>query len=240
MACGAMVGHAAASMVPPGGFAQGASPGMPYGFGHSFGQALGKERTENASLKNQLEQLTRDHKEQISELERYKNEHEQGIDDSRLDLGPHGVFESKEAFAKRLIRAGLLERQTDAKHEGQHVYHIISASNGGPDHTDNYLYALGGSFNIAIGDRFDHLNCFLAGKKKARKAVAISARVAREASLQKHIDKRGKQRATTFFEGRHQELVSSDESSIADRLFKRGQDLFRDMRRATRSQDKSQ
>lgn len=240
MALGAMVGHAAASMVPPGGFAPGASPGMPYGFGHSFGQALGKERTENASLKNQLEQLTRDHKEQISELERYKNEHEQGIDDSRLNLGPHGVFESKEAFAKRLIRAGLLERQTDAKHEGQHVYHIISASNGGPDHTDNYLYALGGSFNIAIGDRFDHLNCFLAGKKKSRKAVAISARVAREVSLQKHIDKRGKQRATTFFEGRHKEFVSREESSIADELFKRGQDLFRDMRRATRSQDKSQ
>ena len=167
MAFGAMVGHAAASMVPPGGFAQGASPGMPYGFAfYSFGQALGKERTENASLENQLEQLIRDHNEQISELERYKNEHEQGIDDSRLNLGPHGVFESKEVFAKRLIKAGLLESQTDAKHEGQQVDYIISASNGGPDHTDNYLYALGGSFNIAIGDRFDHLNCFLPARRR--------------------------------------------------------------------------
>ena len=207
---------------------------MPYGYGYAFGDALGKERAENMALKNQVQQLQRDYKNQVSDVQRYQKAHEKGIDDCILGLGANGIFESKEAFAKRLMTAGLLERQKDAKHEGQHVYHIISASNGGPDHTDNYLYALGGSFNIAIGDRFDHLNCFLAGKAKARKAVAISMKVARDSSLHKHIDKRGRQRANTFFEGRHGEFASTPESEVAETLYKRGQDLFRDMRSAAR------
>ena len=109
------------------------------------------------------------------------------------------------------------------------MFHIIAASNGGPDHTDNYLYALGGSFNIAIGDRFDHLNCFLAGKAKARKAVDIAIRVARNPALFKHIDKRGKQERMTFSMGRHKNISSGDE------LYKKGADLFRDMRAAARA-----
>jgi len=229
MAFGAMAGYADASMVPPGGFKDGVSPGAPYGYGHSFGHALGHARAETASLQEQVQELLRDHKDQLSELKRYKDQHEQGIDDSLLGIGSEGRFESKSSFAKRLLQAGLLERQPSAKHEGQHVYHIISASNGGPDHTDNYLYALGGSFNIAIGDRFDHLNCFLAGKAKAQKAVAIAMKVANDSSKHGHIDKRGKQRPTTFFEGRHKEIRSADE------LYKMGQDLFRDMRQAARN-----
>ena len=228
MAFGAMAGHADASMVPPGGFKDGVSPGALYGYGHSFGHALGQARAETASLQEQVQELLRDHKDQLPELARYKDQHEQGIDDSLLGIGSEGRFESKTTFAKRLLQAGLLERQPNAKHEGQHVYHIISASNGGPDHTDNYLYALGGSFNIAIGDRFDHLNCFLAGKAKAQKAVAIAMKVANDSSMHGHIDKRGKQRPTTFFEGRHKEIRSADE------LYKMGQDLFRDMRQAAR------
>ena len=71
-------------------------------------------------------------------------------------------------------------------------------------HTDNYLYALGGSFNIAVGDRFDHLNCFLAGKAKAQKAVAIAIKVANDPGLSdNHIDKRGKDKPVTFLQGRH-------------------------------------
>lgn len=229
MAFGAMAGYADASMVPPGGFKDGVSPGAPYGYGHSFGHALGHARAETASLQEQVQELLRDHKDQLSELKRYKDQHEQGIDDSLLGIGSEGRFESKSTFAKRLLQAGLLERQPSAKHEGQHVYHIISANNGGPDHTDNYLYALGGSFNIAIGDRFDHLNCFLAGKAKAQKAVAIAMKVANDPSKHDHIDKRGKQQPTTFFEGRHKDIRSGDE------LYKMGQDLFRDMRQAARN-----
>ena len=115
-----------------------------------------------------------------------------------------------------------------AKHEGQHVYHIIATSNGGPDHTDNYLYALGGSFNIAVGDRFDHLNCFLAGKAKAEKAVAIAIKVANDPSLHMHIEKRGKAKQVTFRDGRHGSIQSGGQ------LYKMGEDLFRDMRAAAR------
>lgn len=230
MAFGAMAGHAGASMVPPDGFGPEISKADRYGhgYGHSFGRALGEAHTKNMALQDELAHLQRDHKEKIAEIQRYRDEHEDGIDDSLLSLGEEGKFESKAAFAKRLIKAGLLERQPSAKHEGQHVYHIISTSNGGPDHTHNYLYALGGSFNIAVGDRFDHLNCFLAGRAKAQKAVGISMRVACEPSLHRHIDKRGKQEPTTFFKGRHKDLT-------ADELYKKGQDLFRDMRAAART-----
>ena len=130
--------------------------------------------------------------------------------------------------AQLLDEHGLLEKQPGAKHEGQHVYHIIAASNGGPDHTDNYLYALGGSFNIAVGDRFDHLNCFLAGKAKAEKAVTIAIKVASDPNLHQYIDKRGKAKPVTFLEGRHKSIRSGQE------LYKKGQDLFRDMRAAAR------
>jgi hypothetical protein len=62
--------------------------------------------------------------------------------------------------------------------EDQDDFHIIAASNGGPDHADNYLYALGASFNRSIGNQLDAINCFLAGKAKAKKAVEISWKVA--------------------------------------------------------------
>ena len=106
------------------------------------------------------------------------------------------------------------------------MFHIIASSNGGPDHTDNYLYALGGTFNMAIGDKFDALNCFLAGKKKAGKAVAIAMEVAKNKDLHRHIEKRGRERKT-FLQGRHSGMSG-------DELYKQGQDLFRDMRTAAR------
>ena len=242
MAWGAMCGHAQAAMVPPGGFRDGSSPGFNHGYGYSLGRALGESRAENAALRDLLEMLRADHAQQIPDLNRFRDQHEQGIDDSILNLGAEGVFETKERFAQRLIRAGLLERQPGARHEGQHVFHIISASNGGPDHTDNYLYALGGSFNIAIGDRFDHLNCFLAGRSKAQKAVAIAMRVASDDSLHRFIDRRGRQRAKTFWEGRHMPVANEagmDAEKTADELYKMGQDLFRDMRQGARERDRA-
>ena len=59
----------------------------------------------------------------------------------------------------------------------QDVFHIIANEHGGADHPDNYLYALGKSFNRSIGSKFDALNCFLAGKEKALKAIKISEEI---------------------------------------------------------------
>jgi hypothetical protein len=134
-------------------------------------------------------------------------------------------FMSKAKFATILKKQGLLTLQPGAPHEGQHVFHIIAAANGGPDHTDNYLFALGGQFNMMIGEKLDHLNCFLAGKEKARKAVAIALKVANDPALHKHIDKRGKPVLTTYIDGRHK-------SKPAETLFKEGQDVVRDIRKA--------
>ena len=136
-------------------------------------------------------------------------------------------FMGKAKFAAILKKQGLLTLQPGAPHEGQHVFHIIAAANGGPDHTDNYLYALGGQFNIMIGEKLDHLNCFLAGKEKARKAVAIALKVANDPALHKHIDKRGKPVPTTYTDGRHK-------GEPAETLFKQGGDVIRDIRKAAR------
>jgi len=56
--------------------------------------------------------------------------------------------------------------------EGQGAFGIIAESKGGAtNHPDNCLFALGSSFNRSIGNRFDHLNAFLAGKQKTQNAV---------------------------------------------------------------------
>ena len=64
-------------------------------------------------------------------------------------------------------------------------------------------------------------------KEKARKAVNISMQVAEDVRLHNHIEKRGPHRRT-FYEGEHKNVESGDE------LYKKGQDLFRDMRKAAR------
>ena len=62
MAFGAMVGHAHAAMVPPGGFKPGISSGssMGHGCGYSLGSAIGNLKTENASLTEQNASLKKD------------------------------------------------------------------------------------------------------------------------------------------------------------------------------------
>ncbi|CAE8645173.1 unnamed protein product [Polarella glacialis] len=77
---------------------------------------------------------------------------------------PHTGYMSRAAYRKRLQDAGLLQRDQD-------VFHIIASANGGPDHPDSYLGALGASFNRSIGCRFDALCCFIAGLEKTEKAV---------------------------------------------------------------------
>ena len=71
---------------------------------------------------------------------------------------------------------------------------MLPVTDGGPDHVDNYLYALGGSFNMSISNTFDCFNCYMAGLIKAEKAVAVAP------SLHKHIPIRdpGKAGPTLF------------------------------------------
>ena len=77
---------------------------------------------------------------------------------------------------------------------------MLPVTDGGPDHVDNYLYALGGSFNMSISNRFDSFNCYMAGLIKAEKAVAVALKVAETPSLHKHIPIRdpGKAGPTLF------------------------------------------
>ena len=77
---------------------------------------------------------------------------------------------------------------------------MLPVTDGGPDHIDNYLYALGGSFNMSISNKFDSFNCYLAGLYKAERAVAVAQRVAANPSLHKHIPIRdqGKAAPTLF------------------------------------------
>ena len=73
---------------------------------------------------------------------------------------------------------------------------------------------------MAIGDKYDHLNCFLAGKEKARCAVAIAKETARNPALHKHIELRGKkEKRVLFTEGPHKYKSGED-------LFAAGQSLF--------------
>ena len=65
---------------------------------------------------------------------------------------------------------------------------------GGPDHVDNYLFALGGSFNMSVSARLDSFNCYLAGRLKAEAAVKIALRVAADPNLHKHIPIRDKEK----------------------------------------------
>jgi len=140
-----------------------------------------------------------------------------------------GCFMKKSKFAKLLRDANLITLQPGAPHEGQHVFHIIANSNGGPDHTHNYLYALGGSFNISIGDRLDHFNCFLAGKAAARNAFNISMKVANDENLHKFIEKRNGSR-TIFTDRTHGQKYNS-----GNEYFAAGQGLTKALTNANRA-----
>lgn len=112
---------------------------------------------------------------------------------------------------------------------GQDVFHIIANSRGGADHPDNFLYALGSTFNRTIGDGYDDLNAFLAGKEKTKKAV--------EASMQfgNALDPRNKNKATKYkCRGR-----SSDATDEANFLFGEGQKLMSHLRLARRNENKA-
>ena len=146
-------------------------------------------------------------------------------------LIPTGYMDIK-AYRKALEERGLLEKAAGAAHEGQHVFHIIAAANGGPDHTDNYLFVLGGTFNIAVGAHLDHFNCFLAGKAKAIKAVAIAEKTAKDPELHKWIRTPTGKDFRLYTEGKHKGKTGED-------LFNDGQKVFRAIRDEERNSKKA-
>lgn len=145
-------------------------------------------------------------------------------------------FMTRTKYAAFLKDAGLLTKCPGARHDGQHVFHIIANSNGGPDHVDNYLYALGGLFNIKLRNNYDHVNCFIAGKEKSRLAAKVALRVARDPGLaHKHIERRRGEAPTLFTQGKHRELCqrfsSGDGTEIGEELYNQGdRELTRTLR----------
>ena len=77
-----------------------------------------------------------------------------------------------------------------------HPCHTPCHTDGGPDHVDNYLFALGGSFNMSVSARLDCFNCYMAGLLKAEAAVKVAQRVANNPNLHEHIPIRDTEKGT--------------------------------------------
>lgn len=104
----------------------------------------------------------------------------------------------------------------------QDVYHIIASSNGGADHGDNYDLGRGSGWNRAIGNNYDHINCYLAGREKCKKAVAVSR------MLGSHTCTPTSPKAKKY------------DGPSAEVLYKMGEDAWRDFRAHERSRKKEQ
>ena len=139
-------------------------------------------------------------------------------------MDKEGQFMSTNMYRDKLVEQGV-------DRTGLDVCHIIACSHGGPDHTDNYLFALAAEFNRGIGDRCDALNCYLAGKEKARKAVTISLQVAQNRELHHRVHRRQKGEARLFTEGIHYDANLSA-SQISENLYKQGGDLMKQLIKA--------
>jgi len=147
------------------------------------------------------------------------------------------AMERREAARKEIAVSECMSRAAYARHlrsllgedaiDGQDVFHIIANSNGGADHPDNFLYALGSTFNRSIGDNYDDLNAFLAGKEKTERAVRASIKYGNR------NDPRGKPAKT------YNPITAGGSSSRpadeAQRLFAKGQKLMTAVRAARRA-----
>lgn len=114
------------------------------------------------------------------------------------DSGRNHEYMTQAQYRKMLLHHSLLEPDQD-------VFHIIAAGNGGPDHPDNYLGALGASFNRSIGARLDAICCFIAGLDKAQKAVsrAMEAESLYRQDPQKHTKLYRKSPPVLYSENRY-------------------------------------
>ena len=77
---------------------------------------------------------------------------------------------SRKTYRKNM--SGVFEPLRD-----QDVFHVIATGNGGADHHDNYDYVRSRSWNMMIGTRYDHVNCFLAGYEKSKRAIEASMEI---------------------------------------------------------------
>lgn len=112
-----------------------------------------------------------------------------------------------EFMSRTKYRDHLVQTVRSLEHD-QHVFHIIASANGGPDHPDNYLGALGASFNCSLGAKMDFFCAFIAGVDKTQKAVQRALEAERlfrmdPSSYKNVIDRRGKERPTLYSENRY-------------------------------------
>lgn len=129
---------------------------------------------------------------------------------------------SRAVYRKQLIELGVIHAKDDVD-----VFHIIANANGGADHTDNFLIALGKTFNRSNGDRLDGLHCYIAGLAKTTRAVAASVKFGTK------LDPRDK--PVKRYKHQHPERTNNDEKeaaylvsqgqSIMNRVKKMGDDL---------------
>ena len=117
-------------------------------------------------------------------------------------------LQTRNKFRTKLQSLGLME-------DDQDVFHIIAFNNGGSDHTDNFHFTQSAAWNRSIGDKLDAVNCYLAGRIKATKAVKISTEQGQKKS--------GKGK---FYTG-----------LSAEKLYKQGESLMRAARQAARDAD---
>ena len=151
-----------------------------------------------------------------------------------------GKFMKRHEFRNRLEAAGLLQSSPGSPRDGQDVYHIIATAHGGPDHTDNYLFTLGASFNRSISDKYDTFNLFMAGKNKAQKAVKIALKVANNERLHQYIDKRPNSKQRIFTESVHKKYYvkhPNNAEDLADAMYHDGAAFMIAMRRVARDPD---
>ena len=172
---------------------------------------LQKAKLANAQLIEQLDKASQDAK--------ARSQIEQAIRRQRPDLNrPMSRVRYAEELRKLLGRDALKD---------QDVFHIIANSRGGADHPDNYLYALGSTFNRSIGDQYDELNCFLAGMEKTKKAIEVSMRIGNK-------PRNGK--APIMYKWQKSSVVEVE----AAWLFGKGQALMSHIRAAKRAEQKAQ
>ncbi|KAI8817515.1 uncharacterized protein EV422DRAFT_216158 [Fimicolochytrium jonesii] len=96
-----------------------------------------------------------------------------------------GGFCTTAQFRRRLTKAGLRLLPD------QDVLHIIASSNGGADHVDNYHWLGNRVLDIQMGNKTDHIYCYLAGQVMARAAVKISKKHGKQ---DRHEVPRGRRR----------------------------------------------
>jgi hypothetical protein len=134
-------------------------------------------------------------------------------------------LKSDKPMSRALYATYLKEHNFLLPGDEKDVFHIIAHANGGADHPDNYLFALGSSYNRCIGDQFDDLNCFLAGEKQAVKAIKRSMEMGNAA------DRRGNKEPKKYVL-----KYGATAEEEAKYFVKKGQDLFRRLRAERRDE----